>query len=177
MTDFQEEELQIMEERAHENVHHKISSAVEIEDPIKTLNLKVAITAREDQTIAEVVELLNDRHMGCVLVENEAGDAIGIFTERDILKKILPNNLKPEKETLKDHMTPNPEMLDEDDPIAYALNKMSAGSYRHVPITKDGKVKYILSVRDIVDHISTAYRQNVLNIPPDPHQTVSEYGG
>ena len=176
MPDHIEEEMEIMEERAHEEEHHEISSALDIEDPIKKLNLRPVIKANHNQTIKEVVKILNEQHMGCVLVADDQDRTVGIFTERDILKRILQNNLDLNKEKLKDHMTKNPETLSEDDPIAYALNKMSAGSYRHIPITKKGEVKYILSVKDIVDHISMTYRPKVLNIPPDPNQTITQYG-
>ena len=74
-------------------------------------------------------------------------------------------------------MTKDPETLSEEDPIAFALNKMSDGSYRHIPITKNGVVRFMLSVKDIVDEIAFINRKRVLNLPPDLKQKTSEYGG
>ena len=79
---------------------------------------------------------------------------------------------------IKDFMTRNPQMLSEEDPIAFALNRMSDGSYRHIPVTKNGEVRYMLSVKDIVDQISLAYRDKVLNLPIELKQdSSSQYGG
>jgi CBS domain-containing protein len=108
---------------------------------------------------------------------NNSDETIGIFTERDLLRRVAGRGLDFSKEIIDDYMTKNPETLSEEDPIAFALNKMSDGGYRHVPITRNGKVKFMLSVRDIVDQISITYRKKVLNLPPDPRQQTTQYGG
>jgi CBS domain-containing protein len=54
-------------------------------------------------------------------------------------------------------MTPDPVSLSEDDTLAYAVNKMSVGGYRHIPITRDGKPVGIISVRDLLRYLSKLF--------------------
>ena len=50
-------------------------------------------------------------------------------------------------------MTPNPETLADDAPVAFALNRMMVGGYRHVPILREGRPAGVLSVRDILGYL------------------------
>lgn len=176
MNDFVDEELEIMDEQC-KSEDHKVSQGIDIEDPIRVLNMVPIIKCTQDLSLEEVINLMNDSKLGCMVIENSSGKPVGIFTERDILRRVIGKDLDLKKEKVKDFMTHDPEILSEDDPISYALNKMSAGSYRHIPITHKGEVKFMLSVKDIVDHIAFTYRQQVLNLPPDLRETSGQYGG
>ena len=76
-------------------------------------------------------------------------------------------------------MTQRPDALFLTDPIAYALNRMAAGGYRHVPlIDENHRPVGFLSVRDIVDHMADYYSDEILNLPPSPHaRQLSAEGG
>jgi CBS domain-containing protein len=66
-------------------------------------------------------------------------------------------------------MTPAPEALRTKDPVAYAINKMSVGRFRHVPIVDDaGRPAGILSARDVLDFIVELCPEEILNLPPEP---------
>ena len=54
-------------------------------------------------------------------------------------------------------MTTEPETLEADAPIAFALNKMSSGDYRHVPVMRDGHVEGVVSLRDVLRFLSEWY--------------------
>jgi len=177
MNDFLEEENEIMDEQTAKTSEHSVSQGISIEDPIKVLNLELAVAVQDTANLKETITLMNDKSIGCVVVVNKKDELVGIFTERDVLRKICTKGMDCQKQSLSDFMTPNPETLECGDPIAYALNKMSAGSYRNIPIMEDAKPKYMLSVKDIVDHISLTYMNTVINLPPDPHQETSQYGG
>lgn len=175
-SDYIDEELKIMEEGASSN-GTGVASGIDIEDPIRTLNLEQVISIKAGASLQEVVATLQEKRIGCITIENDSNDTVGIFTERDILKKVIGKNLDLNKEIVDDYMTPNPELLSENDPIAFALNRMSDGSYRHIPITRDGQVRFMLSVKDIVDEIAKTYRKMILNLPPDLKQQTTQYGG
>ncbi len=51
-------------------------------------------------------------------------------------------------------MTPNPETLDVNDKIAFALHKMDSGGYPHLPVVLDNKPAGVISVRDMLRHIT-----------------------
>jgi len=175
-SDYIEEELTIMDERGS-GTSDVIATGINIEDPIRTLDLAPVISAISGTNLKDVIELLNERRIGCVTVIDDDGDTIGIFTERDVLRKVINRDIDLSKEKVDDYMTKQPQTLSENDPVAFALNRMSDGSYRHIPITSNGKVKYMLSVKDIVDEIAFTYRKKVLNLPPDLKQQTTEYGG
>ncbi|NQY80099.1 MAG: CBS domain-containing protein [Candidatus Caenarcaniphilales bacterium] len=177
VSDYIEEELQIMDESIKSTLDN-ISAAIEINDPIKILNLDYIHTVTQDTSLNEAVAYMADNNKGCVGIRDREGKIVGIFTERDLLRRIVSKNVNMSSSKIQDYMTRNPQMLSEEDPIAFALNRMSDGSYRHIPITKNGEVRYMLSVKDIVDQISLAYRDKVLNLPPQLKQdSSSQYGG
>ncbi|MCH2226653.1 MAG: CBS domain-containing protein [Candidatus Caenarcaniphilales bacterium] len=177
VSDYIEEELQMMDEGAKPSMDN-ISAAIEVNDPIRVLNLDYIHTVDQNTALEEALEYMADNNKGCVGIRDEAGALVGIFTERDLLRRVVVKSINMKNSVIKDYMTRNPQMLSEEDPIAFALNRMSDGSYRHIPIMKNGEVRYMLSVKDIVDQISLAYRDKVLNLPPRLNQdSSSQYGG
>ena len=155
-----------------EGIPHRapIERAIVGED-IRALGLGPAITIRSDASLHDRVELLQREHIGCVLVTDEAGKLVGIFTERDLLSKIALRDLDWKAERVADFMTADPETLHPEDRIAWALKLMHVGGYRHVPLTDDaGRPVGVVSIKDIVDFIVDLFPAPVLNLPPDPHR-------
>ena len=104
---------------------------------------------------------------------------VGIFTERDILTKLVGTGYDPARVQVDGVMTRNPETLTPDDPIAYAMQIMSVGGFRHVPLVDaDQRPVDILSVKDIVDYVVEHFPREILNIPPEPgkHARIPEGG-
>jgi len=111
---------------------------------------------------------MKEHRVGCVLVEAE-GRLLGIFTERDILTKLVGTGYDPATVKVDGVMTRNPETLTPEDPIAFALHRMSVGGYRHLPLMDTaGRPVGILSVKDIVDYLAEHFPEEILNIPPEP---------
>lgn len=122
-----------------------------LRDPIQKLSPRKPVVVTESSTLAEGIEKMNQSKIGCLLVMK--GDQLqGIVTERDILFKVLGR--KKLTAPISEVMTAAPDTLEEDDSIAYALNKMSVRGYRHIPILKGGKTGGIISIRDILRYIS-----------------------
>jgi CBS domain-containing protein len=105
------------------------------------------------------------------------GKMVGIFTERDVLTRVFGRK-DVDKLQVKDVMTANPQGFQPDDSIAYVLNAMSVGGYRHVPIVNDqGKPIAVVSVKDIVTFIIDHFPEEVLNLPPSPMRTTEQREG
>jgi CBS domain-containing protein len=104
-------------------------------------------------SVGDVLKLLVDRRIGCVLVA-ESDKLVGIFRERDVLLRLNVNAARLASAPISEVMTPNPESLDLDDKIAFALHKMDVGHYRHVPLLDDGRVAAVVSARDILRFIT-----------------------
>lgn len=135
--------------------------------PISNLPLRPPICVDVEGTVTDAVQAMNEHHTGCVLIERE-GRLAGIFTERDVLTRVVcrKDDCALPVATV---MTPNPEALEPNASIAYALNKMSVGGYRHIPVVdRSGKVQGVVSIRDLVDFLVELFPTGVLNLPPSP---------
>ena len=126
-----------------------------------------------EKAVREAVAIMREHHVGCVLVV-EGERLAGILTERDLLLKMEHADLDGPVSRL---MTPDPETLSPDDPIVYALNKMSVGGFRHVPLVDgDGRPVGVVSVKDVVDYIVDFFPNDVLTVPPSPGQRTVWHG-
>jgi CBS domain-containing protein len=137
--------------------------------PIRALpTLKPPITLARQSTVRDAVEEMNRGGVGCVLVV-EGGRLVGVFTERDVLTKVASKRLDPAGTRMEALMTSDPECLTLDDSIAYALNKMSIGGFRHIPlIDEQGRPTGVVAMRNIVDYLVDLFPEKVLNLPPSP---------
>jgi CBS domain-containing protein len=91
--------------------------------------------------------------VGSLLVTDEQGKLVGILSERDLLTKVAGLHDAYAQLSASDFMTPNPETVESGDPLGFALHKMDAGGYRHVPVMNNGAPQGVLSVQDMLRHI------------------------
>ena len=122
-------------------------------DRIRSLARHGPMCVESRTRVAEVLERMVERAVGCVIVL-EAGETVGIFSERDALLRLNTNAAAFAGRPISEFMTPNPEGLDMDDKIAFALHRMDAGNYRHIPIYSQGHLCSVISVRDILRYIT-----------------------
>ncbi len=116
---------------------------------IKDLNPLSPVLVSEDTPIRKVVENMLRRNVGCVLVVKE-NKLLGIVTERDILLRVAGKDIDTVTTPVSQIMVRNPVALNEEDSIAYALNKMSVGRYRHIPFFKQGVPSGFISIKTIL---------------------------
>ena len=155
---------------AHDGELERLHGAV-LETPVSDLMVRDPCIVHADTTVAEAVHAMNDRHIGCVLVQ-EDGKLAGIFTERDLLRRVVfrEGNQSWKVSTV---MTPDPETLPPSASVAFALNKMSVDGYRHIPIlAADGRVAGLVSVKDIVHFVVDFFPEAVFNLPVDPDRAI-----
>jgi signal-transduction protein with cAMP-binding, CBS, and nucleotidyltransferase domain len=138
-------------------------------EPIRSLKRRAAhVGVPAGSSIGEAARRMREAGTGCVLVER-AGRLVGILTERDILHKLVGTGYDPATTLVDGVMTPEPETLTLEDPLAFALQRMSVGGYRHIPLVDaEGRAVGMLSVRDVVDFLVEHFPREVLNIPPEP---------
>jgi CBS domain-containing protein len=120
--------------------------------------------------LAETLRLMKKDDVGCVLVCD--GERLrGIFTERDVLNKVIGAGVS-EAEPIERYMTPDPEVLKEDDSLGDAVRLMTEHGYRHIPLVdKAGMRLGMIAVRDIVHYVAEHFPEEVVNLPPRLHQT------
>jgi CBS domain-containing protein len=121
-------------------------------DKLGNLALGPAVCLAGDANVKAAVEAMRESHHGCVLIQ-EGERLAGIFTERDLLTRVLRKGLDPAETVLADVMTPRPFALSSDDPPAFAIHRMDSGGLRHLPILDDGVLKGFISVRNVLRYI------------------------
>jgi CBS domain-containing protein len=154
---------------------HRIRGAI-LTEPISNIPPREPVALPPGAMLRDAVRAMNQNRTGCVCVVEE-GRLIGIFTERDLLRLSL-RDVDPAATPLGKVMTASPETLRPEDGIALALNRMTVGGFRHIPlIDSDGRPVGIVAMRDIVRFIVSLFPDAVLNVPPDPTAIQTRYGG
>lgn len=174
MFDEVDDELSQMYEEEERAVRVLDSST--FRKPIKHLRVRKPLKVPKNTTILDAVRLMNEKGLGCVLVTDQE-KLLGIFTERDVLKKVV-GQLDPARATVGEAMTPNPECFEPEDSIAFVLNAMHVGGYRHVPIVdQENKPVAVVSIKDIVAYILDNFPEDILNLPPEPIRKTEQREG
>lgn len=124
---------------------------------------------RPDQTVTQVVAHMREKSVGCVLVCEE-GQVVGIFTERDLLRRVLAPGHSLDT-PVSEFMTADPVTVHPKDSIGAAVRLMEEGGYRHLPVVDRGKPVGVLSVKRIVHYLVEHFPATVYNLNPDPHGT------
>jgi CBS domain-containing protein len=127
-----------------------------MEEPVGAVAGASPIALKPDASVAEAVLLMKQNRVGCVLVV--AADRLaGIFTERDLLLKIVAAGKSFEGLRLQDVMTQSPETVEAGDSLRVALNKMSVGGFRHIPVVAEGgRVTGLVTAKDALGFLARA---------------------
>jgi CBS domain-containing protein len=124
-----------------------------MEDPVGALKTREPVLVRPDATLREAMGRMLDHNVGAVLVVDDAGQLVGILTERDLLKRVAGTHPDYNDLPVKQFMTPRPDCVTTSGTLNQVLQRMDARGYRHVPIVEAGKPVGILSVRAMLRHI------------------------
>jgi signal-transduction protein with cAMP-binding, CBS, and nucleotidyltransferase domain len=123
-----------------------------MEDDLSTIeNEFLGVTP--DTSAGDVVTQMKQARLGCALVLDN-GKLVGIFTERDLLSKLTGPAAQSPTTPVKQLMSANPEVLRETDSIAAALNKMSMGHYRHIPVQKSDGSYCVTSIKHVLKYLA-----------------------
>lgn len=143
---------------------------------VSRLQPKAPLRIAPSRTVADAVAQMRKEGVGCLLV-CEGDQLVGIFTERDLLRRILAPG-KPLSLPLSACMTPNPVVVRPKEPIAAAVRSMVSGGYRHLPVVdEEGRPVGVLSVKQIMHYLVEHFPGTVYNLPPDPRVVPQEREG
>ncbi|MDB5038436.1 MAG: inosine-5-monophosphate dehydrogenase [Bacteriovoracaceae bacterium] len=118
------------------------------------LMTEVIETAEENSNVSEVVMRMSKRNIGAVVVLSAIKDPVGIFTERDLLKRVVGEGLDPKTTLISKVMTSKFVCAQSDDDADELAEIMIQGNFRHLPVVDGSKLVGILSLRDVVKHLS-----------------------
>lgn len=115
---------------------------------------KDLLVSSPTDSIQKIVKIFQDQNKNCVLIYKKK-KLVGIISLRDILRKVVIAHRDLSKVKAEEVMTPNPEYVKADDPIAYAVNKMAMGGFRHLPVlAADGTPLSIIMIKDVLKYLS-----------------------
>jgi CBS domain-containing protein len=100
--------------------------------------------------VSEATRLMAAREVGAVMVVEDE-NLVGIFTERDVVFRVVARGLDARATRLADVMTRAPHTVEPDRPFGYALLIMHEKGFRHLPVIEDGKPIGIVSARSAMD--------------------------
>jgi CBS domain-containing protein len=128
---------------------------------LTTQSKKPAISVAKSATVMEAVRLMVQKRIGAVMVL-EDGRAAGIFTERDLMAKVVLDRLDPDKTQVGQVMTSPVLTVTPDDNAQDALQLMLDRHIRHLPLAdSDGRVLGMLSIRDLMAEQIDALKHDV----------------
>lgn len=167
MNDGLSEEEQIASEQ--DNSRTNLSSE-SFTRAIKEISMPSIIALDEATELGEVVSLMQSKKIGSVVLTKN-GELSGILTERDLLMKVLGIKDDWKKVRSSEVMTKDPQSLRADDEIAYVLNNMHVGGYRHVPIVdSEGRPVGMVSIKDVVSWILDHFPGEITNLTGEPYR-------
>ncbi len=112
-------------------------------------------------TVREAARTMTERHIGAILVA-EDGRLQGIFTERDVLSRVVATGLNPDKTVLSNVMSPDPDTAGPQDTALDVLQRMAERGYRHLPVVDDnGRLVGIVSIRDLYAAVNTELKEDL----------------
>ena len=126
---------------------------------VKHMMLTNVITASPSMTVKETIEILYNKHIGCVVSIDEDKKCIGIFTERDAIR-LVAKNVELDQ-PLGNVMTKNIITIPEDSSINEVRRTIQTHSIRHLPVVnQEDRLVGLLSVRALMDQFFGLNSQN-----------------
>jgi CBS domain-containing protein len=148
------------------------------DEKLKMLGRRDPITVAPGTSLRECIERIQQAGTGdSVFVTDPERHLLGVLTERDIFGKLTGTgaDLEQPVETV---MVKHPWTLNLDQPIRHAIELMQTGRYRNVPLVDDdGLLVGVVRPVDVLKYLAEAFPEELLNLPPRPHQRMAATEG
>ena len=106
------------------------------------------ICAPASLSVRHAAMTMSEANVGAIMVLDDQGQLSGLFTERDVLNRVVARGLDPDATLLATVMTTRLQTATPDKPLYYALHMMFEGGFRHVPVVEEGKPVGMVSARN-----------------------------
>ncbi len=129
-----------------------------------------------ETSLREVIHRMRDENVGCALLTRD-GELAGIFTERDLVERVLGNKVALDLPVAK-WMTPDPVRVTQNDTVRKTVRLMQQRGCRSIPVVDEvGRITGCVRHKDIINYLAEHLSEQVLNLPPNPEQLALEREG
>lgn len=108
------------------------------------------VTLPPNESVMTAAKLMADKAVGSVVIM-DGGQLVGIFTERDLLNRIVSKGIDPKSVTLSDVMSKNVQTVNVNDSLEDCYEKMQETRARHLPIVSEGQVVGMVTMRNLLE--------------------------
>lgn len=115
------------------------------------LKNQVTVSTAIEASVLEVAGMMVERNIGAVPVLEE-GRLVGIFSERDLMSRVVVAGKDPARTTMREVMTEDPLTVEPTDDLATCMTLMRRHGFRHLPVCAGRELKGVVSLRDILLH-------------------------
>jgi CBS domain-containing protein len=113
------------------------------------LSSQVVVSAEPQQAVLEAARLMVDHNIGAVPVLHE-GRLVGIFTERDLMNRVVVGGKDPATTPIGQVMTEDPMVVQPDDSVETCMTLMRRHGFRHLLVCSDRELRGVVSLRDVL---------------------------
>jgi CBS domain-containing protein len=152
-----------------------------VDERLQVIGRREPVTVAPGTSLADCLAAIRRTGTGdSVFVVDAGGRLRGVLTERDIFSRLVGGDvaaidLSQPVETL---MTTRPHHLHLDETVRAAIELMQTGRYRNVPLLDDDSVlQGVVRPQDILKYLAEAFPEELLNLPPRPHQLMDRPEG
>jgi CBS domain-containing protein len=125
---------------------------------VRRICVREVDTATFDESAEVAAERMHQRAVGTLVVVNDAGQPIGIVTDRDLVTRVMARGRAPAETQLREVMTASPKTASEQEPIEKALATMRRGNFRRLPIVdSDNRLVGLVTLDDILMFVAAEF--------------------
>jgi CBS domain-containing protein len=134
------------------------------------------VLATPDLPVEDAIKKMQEHRSGYLVIA-QGKKCVGIFTETDVVRKVLEQDVDW-KRPVKDFMTSEPVVLNPDDTVGAAIDVMGTRRFYHIPLVDEkGELVNVISVRTLIRFLAEFYPAEILNLPPRPNQVMERAEG
>ena len=109
-------------------------------------------TIQPSRTLRDLIDVLVAKHIGAVIIADADGSMHGIISERDVVRAIAKHGCDALDDLVTDYMTRDVVTTSEAETVISAVQKMSKGRFRHMPVVEDGRIAGMISTGDAIKY-------------------------
>lgn len=144
--------------------------------PLREFSLTEPAFVSPADSVLSAVGAMRAGRRSCVIAM-ASGRIAGIFTERDVLTKCMEDGFDWGEALDTSVLTKEPKTISPERTVAEAIAVMQKHHYRTLPVEESGRIVGLIRIEDILMHLAEVFPEEVLNLPPRPHQVMDKQEG